>query len=90
MLSDYEYESEPIRASARRDLRPGGECDTGKNEDFYLSGNFDALISLANHCFDLADPGTPVGTEIAYMPGVQLSSDSIPMTLQKIAGTAPR
>jgi len=85
MISSYTYKSRPLHGQNRPSLGSGAECIAALHDDFSISGNFEALLSLANHSFDLADPETGIGAGCDYEPGAALSSDSIPLHLRRIA-----
>jgi len=86
-LTSFRYEAKSLASSVLRPLRPGSRCLTGFDEDdkeFAFVGNMDALLSLAEHCLDLAEDGSPPGVELIYEPGVQLIPESIPFKFRKI------
>jgi hypothetical protein len=86
-LFAYTYMSRPLHGQKRPSLSSGAECVTGMNGGFHISGNFEALLSLAGNSFDLADLETMIGAEYSYKPGTELSQDSMPLRLRRIAKT---
>ncbi len=81
----FEYESAPVIGSVSRNLPADSECKIVRDDTVAIAGDVAALVSLAEHCLDLADPGTPVGTKISYAPLVQLADDSLSFAIVRIS-----
>ncbi len=83
-LKAFEYESKPVIRSAEGRLRSGSECLVELADGLSIDGNTLALLSLAEHCFDLAETATVPGSELVYMPGSQLEHESMSLVLRRI------
>ena len=73
----------PVMSSGFGSLRPGSVMIVGADEEWGITGNTGALVSLAERCFDLADDATQPPVELSFEAGKQSEKDSLCLILSR-------
>ena len=83
-LRSFGYDAKPLASSGSPTMLPGAKCETQESDSFDITGNTAGLLSLAGHSFDLAHRNSSVGVALTYLPGRQLTLESVPFVLRRV------
>lgn len=82
-ITQFRYTTSPVIASGLGSLRPGSVLLTGADEEWWIQGNTEALASLAERCFDLADEATRPPVELTFEAAKESEEDSLRLILTR-------
>jgi len=82
-IMEFRYVASPVMSSGFGSLRPGSVMIVGAGEEWWITGNTCALVSLAERCFDLADDATHPPVELSFEAGKQSEKESLCLILAR-------